>query len=815
MGRSGESIEDLYVKIEADIEPLLRQTAEGVDRVEDKLEDVERTGTGAFDKIGNSIVNKILKLRLLEKALNLIVGLVTRLAKIGVDTFKSISKGAIDANAQFEMFHAGLTTLLGSTEAADARLRELIKFAIKTPFELPGIIEASRTLQIFGGDALATGDNLTLVGDIAAGVNRQFEDVALWVGRLYDAMQSGQPFGIAATYLQRMGALTGQARRELEQMQEEGATGAEMWQRFNEIVGPKFSGNMDRMSGTLQGVISNLKDMAWNLMRVGGEDAFKVVRDAAKRLFDLLERERPTLEKIAKAVGDIAANVADFLSTELFTRLEELDTSALLELMDGLWVASENARVLVEMLMLLGDDSTIGPIDALTWAVEKLSAAFDMAIPLVGGYVAATSQEEDTLVRLTEILEEHNQRVKEHGEVSEEAADGVDAYTDAIRERLQAIQQEIDALKAATEAEQELAEEFATDLLDVQADMNERLAELDRDHFQRLGEIVAAIAERKAEAIRKANEKLAELEQETARQRADMEADYRQQQVRAEEDHNREMMRLRLRLQDDLQDAIKNRDARAIVDLLRRYKRERQEREEDYSVRQRREREDQEQRLRDLEENERRRRQEIKDSLRQQLADLDRSQAQQIAKENQNYRQRQAELGAALAKRLATIAKELADEEKVNEAGARRILAALNKTFGIGGDIDALMEDFAARRRQKMIVRVSFEPDYQQPPSRRNQPQEPGLPPGTVEFQRGGAMVATRPTLAQFGEVPELATFTPLSKLGAAGGELPEQHVVIEFKGSAPPGIRSAEREAIAGVVVQALKATGVLKVRG
>lgn len=813
MGRSGESIEDLYVKIEADIEPLLRQTAEGVDRVEDKLGDVERTGKGAFDNIADSIVKKILKLKLLEKALGLIISLVTRLAKIAVDTFKRVSQGAIDANAQFETFHAGLTTLLGSTEAADARLRELIKFAIKTPFELPGIIEASRVLQIFGGDALATGDNLTMVGDIAAGVNQQFEDVALWVGRLYDAMQSGRPFGIAATYLQRMGVLTGQARRELEQMQEEGARGAELWQRFNEIVGPKFSGNMERMSGTFQGVISNLKDMAWNLMRVGGEDAFKILRDAAKQLFDLLERERPNLEKIAKAIGDIAANVADFLSSELFTRLEDLDTSTILELVDGLWAAAENARVLVEMLMLLGDDSTIGPIDALAWAVSQLSEVFDKAIPLVGGYVAATSRNEDTLVRLTEIMEEHNRRVREHGEVSEEAADGVDSHTDAIRERLQSIQQEIDAIKEAAEAERELAEEFAMDLLDIQEDMNQRLAELDRDHFQRLGEIVASIAARKADAIRKANEKLAELEQETARQRAEAEEEFRTQQVRAEEDHNREMMRLRLRLQDDLQDAIKNRDARAIVDLLRRYRRERQEREEDYSVRQRREREDHQRRLRDLEENERRRRREIQDSLRQQLADLDRAQRQQIAKENANYRQRQAELSSALAKRLRTIAKELADEEKINEAGARRILTALNKTFGIGGDIDRLMEDFAARRRQRMIVRVSFEPDYQQPdPSRRNIPQIPGEP---IEFQRGGAMIATRPTLAQFGEVPELATFTPLSKLRPGGGAMPEQRVVVEFRGSAPPGIRSAEREAIASVVVEALKATGVLKVRG
>ena len=48
----------------------------------------------------------------------------------------------------------------------------------------------------------------------------------------------------------------------------------------------------------------------------------------------------------------------------------------------------------------------------------------------------------------------------------------------------------------------------------------------------------------------------------------------------------------------------------------------------------------------------------------------------------------------------------------------------------------------------------------------------PGTPtPGTPEarFQHGGTLIAKRPTLARFGEVPELVQFTPLSKLSSSG----------------------------------------------
>ena len=97
-------------------------------------------------------------------------------------------------------------------------LDRLYKFGATTPFEFPEVEKAARIMQTFGLDVTTTGKNLELVGNIAAGVGQPFDEVATWVSRMYDAIQSGRPFGEASARLQEMGALSGTARNRIEEM---------------------------------------------------------------------------------------------------------------------------------------------------------------------------------------------------------------------------------------------------------------------------------------------------------------------------------------------------------------------------------------------------------------------------------------------------------------------------------------------------------------------------------------------------------------------------------------------------------------------
>jgi len=100
----------------------------------------------------------------------------------------------------------------------------------------------------------------------------------------------------------------------------------------------------------------------------------------------------------------------------------------------------------------------------------------------------------------------------------------------------------------------------------------------------------------------------------------------------------------------------------------------------------------------------------------------------------------------------------------------------------------------------------------EQRPATYGVPERPGarLPPG-ASFQHGGTVIARKPTVALFGEVPEMATFTPLNQMRGQGDMRP-QRLQIEFSGSAPPGIGVVERDQIASVLLSAIRDTGELR---
>jgi len=125
---------------------------------------------------------------------------------------------ALQKAGEMQVFGKQFKVLLGDAELAEERLRELAEFGAKTPFELPGVVRASIVLETLTGGALATGEGLKLVGDAAAASNQPFQDIAVHIGRAYDAIKSGRPFGESAMRLQELGLITGDTRGEIEDL---------------------------------------------------------------------------------------------------------------------------------------------------------------------------------------------------------------------------------------------------------------------------------------------------------------------------------------------------------------------------------------------------------------------------------------------------------------------------------------------------------------------------------------------------------------------------------------------------------------------
>jgi phage-related protein len=184
---------------------------------------------------------------------------------------------AIGMNSTLETSQLQFATLMGDSDKAAEHVASLFDFAARTPFETGPILTASKHLQVFGGDALNTMDNLTLVGDASAALGVPFDEAAFWVGRLYSNLQGGQPFGEAAMRLQEMGVLAPEARTQLEEMQKAGASGTEIFGTFQGQLGT-FTGAMVDQAGTWTGLTSTIKDQ----LSLAAAEGLKPFFDLAK-----------------------------------------------------------------------------------------------------------------------------------------------------------------------------------------------------------------------------------------------------------------------------------------------------------------------------------------------------------------------------------------------------------------------------------------------------------------------------------------------------------------------------------------------------
>lgn len=880
-----QEIERLYVVVESDISKLIVETKDGVHEVETGLRDMGDEGEKQTDRVskGFSAWAGVLQ--------GVVIGAITAVTTMAIQmgvrlvgAIRGFFQESVAIGAQFETFGTQFETLLGSAEAAQKRIVELAEFGRLTPFELPEVVQASRMLQVFGGEALSTGESLKLVGDTAAGVNRPFQEIAFWFGRMYDALQSGRPFGEAALRLQELGILAGGTRAELEKMQKSGVTGAEVWARFAEVTGERFSGNMERLSATLQGIQSNLADFVVHIQRVGGQPVFDEAKESAQRLLDLLEERRPEIEEMAVMIGTFIADIQRFFHTAIYGTLETIQAEDVQDILDSFREIGINIQTIIELLS--GTDiGELGFIGLLKGAVAGVNDALDEFILRIheieawtarrqaeaasleeqgrgisiGPLRIATGNEQsraagqkaynEVMERYNELVAERDRKVAEATKAEEDLADATEDTTDSVKDQAEAVAEELDP------ALEKLLDKVNMAFIDAQFENEERRQELAKDHQEKMADIeeqgadarlainrkleealtalAGEVAKRRQEAIDQAAEDHARVDADAAKQRASMQDDYEKQAERRAEDHQREMLRINLRYLDDVQDAVRARDARRLQELREQHGREVQQREEDYRTTQDRARQDYQERMDQLAANVREQHAAIDQGLQEELAKieqyaiereaqlraenakelaaLDEKLAEQRTKENESYAQRQQALQVAMQKRLQTVAMGLSDEQRLNAEGARRILETLNKTFGIGGDIDRMMDQFARRRRQKIIVETRVERAAlgEGPDSSLWQPTT--IPSWKrASMQHGGSMYASSPTMVMFGEAgPERAVFTPLGRDGGTPGK---QQIDLRISGSAPPGIGPNEVDRIAGVLLGAIKETGAMR---
>jgi hypothetical protein len=827
--RMAGPIDTLWIEINAELDAANDAIDDFVDDAEDKLKGLGDTADDTFEDMGDSVkkstslmgrlfeglsggIKKMMgdaatdtavanaAFGLMTGGASALLGVVMQLATAIPNFFQNSAREAIAANKQFETFTSQFETLLGSKALANERLEELAVFGVETPFELPEIVEASRQLEVFGGAAIATGDNLRLIGDMAAGVNQPIQGVAFWIGRMYDAMQNGQPFGEASMRLQEMGILSGDVRREIEEMAKSGEDGTAVFERFAERVGSKFAGNMERLSKTLGGVQSNLADFQGNLLRVSGKELFEEFRQANVDFLATLSENEEGITAIGQNIGGIMADILrlgrelssgfdikvvieqlkdftegarDFVR-QVSPAIVELKRFGMVFAAFGVDVATAGEKVAEEqermgfwegilttlsqavalstagwagllatikpvVVVLYNLANAMNSIMRLDWngAAESAAAASeqweDGLIDLDAGTKAWEESMRDSIASMeamanaTNDLDDASDDLKDDPITEEDIIEEPDAILDKIKSLSNQMIDAVEQRDKAQEANQKNHNERMAAIIKQGVEAWQAIHD---NYNEAVAKTQAEAAEKEAQILASTQEQLAALRESTDKQLNDRRKGFQLKERRETEDHLRELRRLEDDYLFNLQDAVRARDARAIIDLQRNFNKAKDQKQESFDVSQGRDKEDYNRELADIRNGERERRDEILQSQAEQLADVRAHEQERLAElaikrdedleqlrvnqemkleqERVSFAERQSALDEALQARLAAIAKSLSDQDDITEEGARSILETFNDYFGIGGDIDKMMDDFAKRRNQRMEIEVSY-----------------------------------------------------------------------------------------------------------
>ena len=219
-----------------------------------------------------------------------------------VEFFKDSSKKA----AEFELMATSFEILLGSVSKAKDRIKELEQFSVVTPFEPEELIRASKLLQTLAGDTMATGDGLKLIGDAAAVAGIDLEQVALHVGRVFQALTQGGAAGESLNRLQELGLMTGRFKAQFAALTEAQRKGKAPLKGTNDALAmmqeamSNTSGAMSRLSSTFAGKLSTMKGNVGLLKIAIGSGINRGLEDGVMAM----NQKLPEMRDAATALGE-------------------------------------------------------------------------------------------------------------------------------------------------------------------------------------------------------------------------------------------------------------------------------------------------------------------------------------------------------------------------------------------------------------------------------------------------------------------------------------------------------------------------------
>lgn len=254
----------------------------------------------------------------------------------GVTALKNFATELVNVRGQFQQLEIAFSTMLKSKEKADKLMSELVDIAAKTPFDLQGVASSAKQMIAYGSSAENVGDELVMLGNVAAGVGSQLSEIAYLYGTLRTqgrayAVDIRQFAGRGIPIYEELAKVLGVTKDEVSGLVKEGKVGfKEVEQAFKNMTSESgiYYNLMQEQSKSLTGQLSNLGD-AWDTMlNEIGKDTQGIASAGISGLKGLIEN----YETVGKILIGLITTYGTYKTALIVVRIAQDTLTARMEL---------------------------------------------------------------------------------------------------------------------------------------------------------------------------------------------------------------------------------------------------------------------------------------------------------------------------------------------------------------------------------------------------------------------------------------------------------------------------------------------------
>lgn len=254
----------------------------------------------------------------------------------GVKVLKDFISDLVNTRGQFQQLEIAFSTMLKNKEKADKLMSELVDIAAKTPFDLQGVASSAKQMIAYGSSAESVGDELVMLGNVAAGVGSQLSEIAYLYGTLRTqgrayAVDIRQFAGRGIPIYEELAKVLGVTKDEVSGLVKEGKVGfKEVEQAFKNMTSESgiYYNLMQEQSKSLTGQLSNLGD-AWDTMlNEIGKDTQGIASAGISGLKGLIEN----YETVGKILIGLIATYGTYKTALIVVRIAQDTLTARMEL---------------------------------------------------------------------------------------------------------------------------------------------------------------------------------------------------------------------------------------------------------------------------------------------------------------------------------------------------------------------------------------------------------------------------------------------------------------------------------------------------